>query len=39
MPHPEHATEPGFGPDTDAAMSSGIDGLKFFESAISTLVG
>jgi phosphoribosylformylglycinamidine synthase subunit PurQ / glutaminase len=38
MPHPEHATEPGFGPDTDAAMSSGIDGLKFFESAIATLV-
>ncbi|HEY1531995.1 MAG TPA: phosphoribosylformylglycinamidine synthase subunit PurQ [Galbitalea sp.] len=39
MPHPEHATEPGFGPDTDAAMSSGTDGLKFFASAISTLVG
>jgi phosphoribosylformylglycinamidine synthase len=37
MPHPEHATEPGFGPDTDDAMSSGTDGLKFFASAISTL--
>ena len=37
MPHPEHATEPGFGPDTDEAMSSGTDGLKFFASAISTL--
>jgi len=36
-PHPEHATEPGFGPDTDEAMSSGTDGLKFFASAISTL--
>jgi phosphoribosylformylglycinamidine synthase I len=38
MPHPEHATEPGFGPDTDDAMSSGVDGLKFFASVISTLV-
>ena len=27
MPHPEHAVEPGFGPDTDVAMRSGIDGL------------
>ncbi|MFZ7086730.1 phosphoribosylformylglycinamidine synthase subunit PurQ [Curtobacterium sp. RRHDQ10] len=39
MPHPEHATEPGFGPDTPAAMSSGTDGLIFFTSVIaSTLV-
>jgi len=39
MPHPEHATEPGFGPDTPAAMSSGTDGLTFFTSVIeSTLV-
>ncbi|MGJ4845110.1 MULTISPECIES: phosphoribosylformylglycinamidine synthase subunit PurQ [unclassified Leifsonia] len=39
MPHPEHAVEPGFGPDTDAAMRSGIDGLTFFTSVIrSTLV-
>jgi len=38
MPHPEHATEPGFGPDTDAAMSSGIDGLKFFDSVIREFV-
>ena len=37
MPHPEHATEPGFGPDTDAAMRSGIDGLTFFTSAIAAL--
>jgi phosphoribosylformylglycinamidine synthase I len=37
MPHPEHATEPGFGPDTDEAMSSGTDGLRFFASALSTL--
>jgi phosphoribosylformylglycinamidine synthase subunit PurQ / glutaminase len=34
MPHPEHATEPGFGPDTTAAMRSGVDGLAFFRSAI-----
>lgn len=38
MPHPEHATEPGFGPDTRAAMRSGVDGLTFFTSAISALV-
>ncbi|MEJ1089455.1 phosphoribosylformylglycinamidine synthase subunit PurQ [Microbacterium sp. Mu-80] len=37
MPHPEHAIEPGFGPDTAAAMRSGVDGLGFFTSAISTL--
>ena len=29
MPHPEHAVEPGFGPDTDVAMRSGVDGLGF----------
>ena len=39
MPHPEHAVEPGFGPDTPVAMRSGIDGLTFFTSVIrSTLV-
>jgi phosphoribosylformylglycinamidine synthase len=38
MPHPEHATEPGFGPDTPAAMRSGIDGLTFFSSAVAALV-
>ncbi|WP_353116039.1 phosphoribosylformylglycinamidine synthase subunit PurQ [Microbacterium sp.] len=37
MPHPEHATEPGFGPDTRAAMRSGVDGLGFFESAIAAV--
>ena len=32
MPHPEHATEPGFGPSTD--------GLRFFTSALTaTLAG
>ncbi|HIZ34975.1 MAG TPA: phosphoribosylformylglycinamidine synthase subunit PurQ [Candidatus Ruania gallistercoris] len=30
MPHPEHATEPGFGPSTD--------GLRFFTSAVSALL-
>ena len=38
MPHPEHATEPGFGPDTDDAMRSGVDGLVFFTSAIAALL-
>ena len=37
MPHPEHATEAGFGPDTAAAMRSGVDGLEFFRSAIAAL--
>jgi len=35
MPHPEHAVEPGFGPDTALAMRSGVDGLAFFTSVIS----
>ena len=34
MPHPEHAVEAGFGPDTAQAMRSGLDGLKFFTSVI-----
>ena len=38
MPHPEHAVEPGFGPDTEVATRSGIDGLKFFQSALKALV-
>jgi phosphoribosylformylglycinamidine synthase subunit PurQ / glutaminase len=38
MPHPEHAVEPGFGPDTESAMKSGIDGLSIFESAVQSLV-
>jgi len=37
MPHPEHATELGFGPDTADAMRSGTDGLTFFTSAIAAL--
>jgi phosphoribosylformylglycinamidine synthase I len=38
MPHPEHATEPGFGPDTSAAMRSGVDGLRFFTSAVAAVI-
>jgi len=38
MPHPEHAVEPGFGPDTSVAMRSGVDGLGFFSSAIQAVV-
>ncbi|UOQ61683.1 phosphoribosylformylglycinamidine synthase subunit PurQ [Leucobacter rhizosphaerae] len=37
MPHPEHAVEPGFGPDTSEAMRSGLDGLRFFTSAVRSL--
>ncbi len=36
MPHPEHATEEGFGPDTTAAMRSGVDGLTFFTSVLES---
>jgi phosphoribosylformylglycinamidine synthase I len=38
MPHPEHAVEPGFGPDMPSAMRSGEDGRVFFESAVAALV-
>ncbi|MFZ4843374.1 phosphoribosylformylglycinamidine synthase subunit PurQ [Mycetocola saprophilus] len=38
MPHPEHAVEPGFGPDTADAMRSGTDGLGFFASALTALL-
>ncbi|GAA3838695.1 phosphoribosylformylglycinamidine synthase subunit PurQ [Brevibacterium ammoniilyticum] len=33
MPHPEHAVEVGYGPD-----STGVDGQGFFSSAVRTLV-
>jgi phosphoribosylformylglycinamidine synthase len=36
MPHPEHAVEAGFGPDTADAMRSGVDGLAFFTSVIAS---
>jgi phosphoribosylformylglycinamidine synthase len=37
MPHPEHATEPGFGPDL-GALGTSLDGLPFFTSALSAVV-
>ena len=42
MPHPEHATEAGFGPEAHAAGGSaspdGTDGLRFFTSVLTALV-
>ena len=38
MPHPEHAVEPGFGPDGPAGPRRGTDGLRFFTSVLDTLV-
>ncbi len=39
MPHPEHAVETGFGPDSTDGPRRGVDGLRFFTSVIGTLVG
>jgi phosphoribosylformylglycinamidine synthase len=39
MPHPEHAVEPGFGPDGPGGPRSGVDGLGFFASAVQHLAG
>lgn len=42
MPHPEHAIEPGFGPDSSASgtvpMRGGADGLAIFVSALTSIV-
>ncbi|KAA9394366.1 phosphoribosylformylglycinamidine synthase subunit PurQ [Kocuria coralli] len=42
MPHPEHAVEPGFGPDSTGsgpvAKGDGTDGLGLFTSALNALV-
>ena len=38
MPHPEHAVEPGFGPDGPDGPRTGTDGLRFFTSALTTLL-
>lgn len=38
MPHPEHAVEPGFGPDTPDAMRSGTDGLRMFQSVLDSVL-
>ena len=37
MPHPEHAVEPGFGPE--CADGYGTDGLPFFTSVLATVAG
>ncbi len=37
MPHPEHAIELGFGPNTAERMRSGVDGLEFFKSVLQHL--
>jgi phosphoribosylformylglycinamidine synthase I len=40
MPHPEHATEPGFGPESlDGVGGSDTDGLGFFTSVLNKIVG
>ena len=36
MPHPEHAVEPGFGPDS--VSGTGTDGLAIFASVLGVLV-
>ena len=39
MPHPEHATEPLFGPDRDAdGRFENTDGVRFFTSALASLL-
>ena len=39
MPHPEHAVEPGFGPDEPGrGTRTGTDGLGFFTSVMSSIL-
>lgn len=38
MPHPEHATEKGFGPDARSG-TDGLDGLGFFTSVVAAFEG
>ncbi|WP_152351814.1 phosphoribosylformylglycinamidine synthase subunit PurQ [Brachybacterium subflavum] len=39
MPHPEHAVEPGFGPDEPGrGTRTGTDGRRFFTSVLGSLV-
>ena len=38
MPHPEHAVEPGFGPDGPRGPRTGTDGLRLFTSVLGALV-
>ena len=37
MPHPEHAIEPGYGPDPRSG-TDGTDGLRFFTSVLASVV-
>ncbi|MBD3689519.1 phosphoribosylformylglycinamidine synthase subunit PurQ [Nanchangia anserum] len=39
MPHPEHAIEPGFGPDTPGGIRTGLDGLDMFTAVLRTIAG
>jgi phosphoribosylformylglycinamidine synthase subunit PurQ / glutaminase len=39
MPHPEHAVEPGFGPDSPEGMRLGTDGLGVFTSVLASIAG
>ncbi|HHW82586.1 MAG TPA: phosphoribosylformylglycinamidine synthase subunit PurQ [Actinomycetales bacterium] len=38
MPHPEHAMEAGYGPDGPLGPRTGTDGMRFFTSALSTIL-
>jgi len=38
MPHPEHAVEPGFGPEQPDTATTSTDGLAFFASVINTVM-
>ncbi|WP_084542797.1 phosphoribosylformylglycinamidine synthase subunit PurQ [Buchananella hordeovulneris] len=38
MPHPEHAVEVGFGPDSPAGPRTGTDGLAIFTSVLNGLL-
>ncbi|MEZ7898236.1 MAG: phosphoribosylformylglycinamidine synthase subunit PurQ [Flaviflexus sp.] len=37
MPHPEHAVEKGFGPDSALGTRTGLDGLPLFQSVLGVL--
>ena len=39
MPHPEHAVEAGFGPDSPAGMRMGTDGIGVFTSVLASIAG
>ncbi|GAA2721692.1 phosphoribosylformylglycinamidine synthase subunit PurQ [Cellulomonas aerilata] len=39
MPHPEHAVEAGYGPDSAQGPRRGTDGLTLFTSVLQTMVG